>query len=608
MCGIVSYVGREKAVPYLLHSLKKLEYRGYDSSGVALINENELQIIKEKGRISALQKAIEEKGQLSFCCGVGHTRWATHGSPSKENAHPHKSCKGNFVVVHNGIIENYLSVKEQLLKKGVSFISETDTEVIPNLIEEYYEGDFLSAVVKACKQLEGSFAISVLCKDFPDRIICARKGSPLLLSKGKTGCFAASDVTALLELGESFYKLCDGEFAIIESERVTFFDKNCNIIEKGELELDIQSGSAEKGDFPHFMLKEIFEQPKALKRTLKQFLLKGDFSFDAFCFTREELLSFNKIHIVACGSAYHAGLLGKYIFEELCEIPVSCEIASEYRYKKALCDEHTLLIAISQSGETADTLAAVIKAKEQNAKTLCIVNTPSSTLQGECSYAIHTLAGSEIAVATTKAYTCQVGVLYFLGVYLAYLKGKIDEREKKEYIKEILSLPEKIEEVIKNSESIKDFAEKLYNKEHIYFIGRNTDFPVAQEAALKLKEISYIHCEAYPAGELKHGTISLVENGTYCVAVLLRKDIAAKTLSNIKEIKARNGEVIVVTTKALSKEHSFRNAILVPEIESDIFSSLTGIASLQLLSYFVAEKKGCDIDKPRNLAKSVTVE
>lgn len=608
MCGIVSYVGSEKAVPYLLHSLGKLEYRGYDSAGVALIDDGNLEIIKEQGKISELQKAIAEKGQLDFCCGIAHTRWATHGSPSKTNAHPHKSVKGNFTVVHNGIIENYSAIKQQLSAKGVQFFSETDTEVIPNLIEECYEGDFLHAVIKACAKLEGSFAISVLCKDFPGRIVCARKGSPLIVAKGQTGCFAASDIIALLDFGKTFYKLSNGEFAVIESDKLTFFDEDGNITKKNELQLDIQKDSAEKGDFPHFMLKEIYEQPKALARTLKQFLVKGDFSFDAFCFTKEEFLSFNKIHIVACGSAYHAGLLGKYIFEELCEIPVICEIASEYRYRKVLCDEHTLLIAISQSGETADTIAAVIKAKQQKAKTLCIVNTPSSTLQGECNCAIHTLAGSEIAVATTKAYTCQVGVLYFLGIYLSFLKGKIEEREKKEYIKQILSLPEKIEDVIKNGESIKAFAEKLYNKEHVYFIGRNTDYHVAQEAALKMKEISYIHCEAYPAGELKHGTISLIENGTYCVAVVLRADIAAKTLSNIKEIKARGGEVIVVTTKALSEEFSFQNATTVPSAENDSLSVLAGITALQFLSYFVAEKRGCDIDKPRNLAKSVTVE
>ncbi len=608
MCGIVSYVGKERAVPYLLGTLKKLEYRGYDSSGLALIKEDTVEIIKEQGKISRLESVIDEKGELDFFCGIAHTRWATHGRPSKENAHPHKSYKGNFTVVHNGIIENYLSIKGQLSEKGVHFLSDTDTEVIPNLIEECYEGDFLKAVIKACEQLEGSFAISVLCKDFPDRVVSARKGSPLLLLKGKKGCFAASDVTALLDYGESFYKLCDGEFAIVESDKLTFFDKNCNIIEKNETQLDINSDSTEKGSFQHFMLKEIFEQPKALKKTLKSFLLKGNFSFDAFCFTKEQFLSFNKIHIVACGSAYHAGLLGKYIFEELCEIPVTCEIASEYRYRKVLCDEQTLCIAISQSGETADTLAALLKAKEQKAKTLCIVNTPLSTLQSECDCAIHTLAGSEIAVATTKAYTCQVGVLYFLGVYLSFLKGKIDEREKMEYIRQLLSLPQKINEVIENSDNIKAFAEKLYNKEHIYFIGRNTDFPVAQEAALKMKEISYIHCEAYPAGELKHGTISLIENGTYCVAVVLREDIAAKTLSNIKEIKARNGDVIVVTTKALSDKFSFENCITVPDVESDIFSSLSGITALQFLSYFVAEKRGCDIDKPRNLAKSVTVE
>ena len=608
MCGIVSYVGRENAVPYLLNSLRKLEYRGYDSSGVALINENALEIIKEQGKISALQKAIDEKGKLDFCCGIAHTRWATHGSPSKENAHPHKSDKGKFTVVHNGIIENYSAIKRQLSEKGVRFLSETDSEVIPNLIEECYEGDFLHAVIKACGKLEGSFAISVLCKDYPDKIVCARRGSPLIVAEGKKGCFSASDITALLDFCERFYKLCDGEFAVIESDKATIFDENSEVIEKDELQPDIQKDNAEKGDFPHFMLKEIYEQPKALKRTLKRFLLKGDFSYDAFCFTKEEFLSFNKIHIVACGSAYHAGLIGKYVFEELCEIPVTCEIASEYRYRKLLCDENTLFIAISQSGETADTLAAAIKAKKQKAKTLCIVNTPSSTLQGECDFAIHTLAGSEIAVATTKAYTCQVGVLYFLGVYLSFLKGKIDDREKKEYINEILSLPEKIEQITENSEDIKVFAEKLYHKEHIYFIGRNTDYPVAQESALKMKEISYIHCEAYPAGELKHGTISLIEEGTYCLAVALREDVFAKTINNIKEIKARNGEVIVVTTKSLSEKFTFRNTITVPEMSSDMFSSLNGIVALQLLSYFVAEKRGCDIDKPRNLAKSVTVE
>lgn len=609
MCGIIGYAGKNEAEGYLLDGLEKLEYRGYDSAGIAVINDNEIDNIKAKGNLGCLKKKLNERGRGVYgTVGIGHTRWATHGKPSDENAHPHGSMNGTFYVVHNGIIENFAELKRDLMSEGFTFKSQTDTEVISNLLEKNYNGDLPEAVAETVKQLKGSYAIAVLCRDFPEKIICARRSSPLIIGKGENENFIASDITALLKHTRDYYRLEDGEIAVISESAVKFYNENLVMIQKPLLHTDISISSAEKGGYEHFMLKEIYEQPKAVRDTLSSFISDSHFHFDNLMLTKDEIKNISQIYIVACGSAYHVGVTGKYVFEELCRIPTQADIASEFRYRNPVIDNNTLVIIISQSGETADTLAAMRNAKKKGAKIVSVINVAGSTIETESENVIHTLAGPEIAVATTKAYSCQLAVMYALAIYISSLRESISTEREKELISGLMNIPEKISEALKLENEAKKAADLLKDSEHIYFIGRGIDYAAALEASLKMKEISYIHSEAYGAGEMKHGTISLIESGTPVIALACSERLLPKTLANVKEVAARDAETVCVTQeKHLGEMPKNAFKIAVPETD-ELFSASIQVVPLQLLAYYTASLRGCDIDKPRNLAKSVTVE
>lgn len=608
MCGIIGYVGYDNATPLLLSGLKKLEYRGYDSAGVAVHTGKELKVVKTSGKLQALSEKLNEGINLTGNLGIGHTRWATHGEPSEENAHPQVSMSGKFAVVHNGIIENYLSVKEKLLNAGVEFTSDTDSEVIAQFLEFYYDGNILNTMSKLLKKIEGSYSLGIVCADKPDELIAAKKASPLIIGVGKNENFIASDVTAIVSRTKDIIRLEDEEFAIIKENNIKIYDKNKNIISKDVFHIDWDISVAEKSGYEHFMLKEIMEQPKAIMDTINPRIKDGKIIFDGVNFSKDELTNISKICILACGSAYHAGYAAKYIFEKLLRKPVELEVASEFRYTQPIIDENVLVFAISQSGETADTLAALKEAKKLGAKVLSIVNVVGSSIANESDNVIYTWAGPEIAVATTKAYSTQLSVIYMLAVYMADKLGKINHEQYDAYINDLLCLPSKIEEVLKNQDKIKAFAEKFYNCKNVFFIGRNTDYAVSLEGSLKLKEISYIHSEAYPAGELKHGTISLIEENTLVVALATNDTLFEKMVSNVKEVKARGAVVLTLTTEEHKGIESISDfVIFIPKI-SDIMMPSLSVIPLQLFSYYIAYLKNCDIDKPRNLAKSVTVE
>ncbi len=609
MCGIIGYAGKNEAEGYLLDGLEKLEYRGYDSAGIAVINDNEIDNIKAKGNLGCLKKKLNERGRGVYgTVGIGHTRWATHGKPSDENAHPHGSMNGTFYVVHNGIIENFAELKRDLMSEGFIFKSQTDTEVISNLLEKNYNGDLPEAVAETVKQLKGSYAIAVLCRDFPEKIICARRSSPLIIGKGENENFIASDITALLKHTRDYYRLEDGEIAVISESAVKFYNENLVMIQKPLLHTDISISSAEKGGYEHFMLKEIYEQPKAVRDTLSSFLSDSHFHFDNLMLTKDEIKNISQIYIVACGSAYHVGVTGKYVFEELCRIPTQADIASEFRYRNPVIDNNALVIIISQSGETADTLAAMRNAKKKGAKIVSVINVAGSTIETESENVIHTLAGPEIAVATTKAYSCQLAVMYALAIYISSLRESISAEREKELISGLMNIPKKISEALKLENEAKKAAAILKDSEHIYFIGRGIDYAAALEASLKMKEISYIHSEAYGAGEMKHGTISLIESGTPVIALACSERLLPKTLANVKEVAARDAETVCVTQeKHLGEMPKNAFKIAVPETD-ELFSASIQVVPLQLLAYYTASLRGCDIDKPRNLAKSVTVE
>ncbi len=607
MCGIIGYIGSDNAVPYLLKGLKKLEYRGYDSSGLAIIDEKGISVLKRKGKVSCLEEAVTES--FSAKAGIGHTRWATHGEPSQVNAHPHLSENGMFAVVHNGIIENCDELKAKLKSEGYSFLSDTDTEVISQLLEKNYKGDTLECIINTVSLLSGSFALAVLHRDFPDKIICAKKDSPLIVGRGDSCTSVFSDIAAADNFVKEYYILGDGEFALITRDSLKFFGADGRVLNKEKHILCDGLSPCSKEGFPHYMLKEIYEQPEALNRVLRAYVKKGEIIFDGFNISRQELRQTEKIYLVACGSAYHACLCGKYLLREMTGIDTSVHIASEFRYDNVPLNKRTLVIAVSQSGETADTLAALSSAKEKGALTIAVVNTKNSAMSERAGTVIFTLAGPEISVATTKAYTCQLAVLYLLSAYLGRKVQFVGETAYNSLIKELLSTPEKMKKGISISDTLLPYAEKLKDSEHIYFIGRGSDYALSAEGALKLKEISYIHCEAYPAGELKHGTISLIEKGTPVIAVCLRNDVFKKTLSAIKEVKARGAFVIALTRKERQGElHGADLIIAADTAEKDSLTPLTGAIPLQLMSYHTALKRGCDIDKPRNLAKSVTVE
>ena len=608
MCGIVGYTGTQEAAPILLEGLKKLEYRGYDSAGIAVLNDNLIAVSKVTGRIANLCERTADGKNCPGTVGIGHTRWATHGAPTDTNAHPHMSNDGKFAVVHNGIIENYIALREELIQKGYRFESQTDTEVIVHLIEMYYTGDLKKAVIKTSARLQGSYALGVVCTDEPEKVYVAREASPLILGVGVGENYFASDVTALVSYTRNAMYLDDGEFAEITPDSITVFNPAGQPIEKkiSRITWDIQS--AEKGGYEHFMLKEIIEQPRAVKATIAPRIKDGDIILDETELTADYLESINKIVITACGSAYYAGCAGKYAIEKLCRIPVQVELASELRYSDPLIDEHTLLIVLSQSGETADTIAAMKECKNRGAKTLAVVNVVGSTIANTADYTLYTWAGPEIAVATTKGYTTQVSVLYLLALYAAKKMNRIDDELYNNLLASLKALPKKIQEAIDINSSIPTLARKYHGADSMFFIGRNTDYAVALEGALKMKEISYIHAESYAAGELKHGTIALVEEHQPVIALCCNEAIMEKTMSNIVEVKARGAEVLAVTFKDNQKIVSLADdVIFVPKIET-IFSAAVEIAPLQLLAYYVAKENGCDIDKPKNLAKSVTVE
>ena len=608
MCGIVGYTGVQGASPILLEGLKKLEYRGYDSAGIALVNDGTISIAKVTGRIANLCEKTNDGKDYPGTTGIGHTRWATHGAPSDTNAHPHMSNDGRFAIVHNGIIENYMSLHDELTAKGYHFESETDTEVIVHLLEMYYKGDIKKAVIKTSARLQGSYALGVICADDPDKLYVAREASPLILGVGVGENFFASDVTALVSYTRNAIYLEDGEFAEISPEEVKVFDCTLQPVNKkiSRIVWDIQA--AEKGGYEHFMLKEIMEQPRAFKATIAPRIKDKDIVLDENDISEEYLRSINKIVITACGSAYYAGCAAKYTIEKLCRVPVITELASELRYSDPLIDEHTLLIVLSQSGETADTIAAMKECKARGAKTIAIVNVVGSTIAKLADYVLYTWAGPEIAVATTKGFTTQLAVLYLFSLYFAKKIGSISDDEYNRLLSSLKALPKKIQETIDTNAKIHKIAIKYYDNKSMFFIGRNTDYAIALEGALKMKEISYIHAESYAAGELKHGTIALIEEHRPVVALCYNESIMEKTLSNIVEVKARGADVLALTYKGNNKIISVANDVIyVPKVDT-LFSAAVEIIPLQMLAYYVAKLNECDIDKPKNLAKSVTVE
>ena len=607
MCGIVGYNGNKKACPILINGLKKLEYRGYDSAGISVMESNNIIIKKDKGRVANLEN-IEGIESLNGTLGIAHTRWATHGKPSKENAHPHMDNSKTFSVVHNGIIENYKELRDFLESKNYTFYSDTDTETIPNLIHYYYEkeNNFLKAVNLACKDLKGSYALEVINKNNPDTLIVTRKDSPLVIGTKKDETFISSDTPALISFTNNFYFLNDKEYAVITKGNIEFYDFDLNKLTKKSESVELAADSADKGKFEDYMLKEIFEQPKAIRETIGTSLNGNSITFDGLSLDKNFLRTINQIYIVACGTAMHAGLAVKANFEHFLNVPVCVDVASEFRYRDPLINEKTLCIYISQSGETADTIAALKLAKSKNAKTIAVTNVIESSITREADYFIYTHAGPEIAVASTKAYTSQVVLLNIMALYFAEILESISSEKIKELKNELLSLPEKAEKVLKISKDLQEFAQKIYKEKDVFFIGRGIDYPVSMEASLKLKEISYIHSESFAAGELKHGPIALIENGTTVVSILTDPNLVEKTVSNIQEVITRGAKSFVVTNQPLDKTN-FDFVISIPELDS-IYSPVLSIIPLQLLAYYITKEKGLDVDKPRNLAKSVTVE
>ncbi len=612
MCGIVGYIGREQAAPVLLSGLKKLEYRGYDSAGIAVRkNETEnIEVVKAKGRLRVLSEKTDEGRAVSGTCGIGHTRWATHGEPSEINAHPHFSQDKSVVLVHNGIIENYQELKAKLTKAGNSFYSQTDTEIAAKLVDYYYKktGNPLEAISRTMLRVRGSYAFGIMFKDIPDKIYAARKDSPLIIGKSDNGCLIASDVPAILDNTRSVYYIDNLEMAELDGENVHFYNIDQDEIEKEMVQIEWDAEAAEKSGFEHFMLKEIYEQPRAVKDTVAAYVEDGNINLEKIGISDDMLKSLERIYIVACGSAYHVGLVGKYVFEELMDIPVEVDLASEFRYRNPKLIKNSLVIIISQSGETADSLAALRLAKEKGVPVLGIVNVVGSSIARESDYVAYTYAGPEISVATTKAYSTQLIVVYLMAVQGAFAKDIINAGRKEELMGEIESLPEKIEHILNDKDRIQWFASKYANAKDVFFIGRGIDYAISMEGSLKMKEISYIHSEAYAAGELKHGTISLIEDGILVVGVATQEKLFEKTISNLAEVRSRGAYLMGLTTNGnYSIEDNADFAVYVPRTEQYFTTSLA-IIPLQLLGYYVSVAKGLDVDKPRNLAKSVTVE
>ena len=612
MCGIVGFIGKHQAAPILLDSLSKLEYRGYDSAGLAVRNgDADIEVVKAKGRLKVLAKKTNDGKAMQGTCGIGHTRWATHGEPSETNAHPHHSDDGNVVAVHNGIIENYQELRDKLAKKGYEFYSQTDTEVAVKLIDYYYkkyEGTPVDAINHAMIRIRGSYALAVMFKEYPEEIYVARKDSPMILATANGESYVASDVPAILSYARNVYYIGNLEIGRLRAGEITFYNLDGDEIEKEPKEIKWDAQAAEKAGFEHFMMKEIHEQPKAIKDTLGSVVKDGKIDLSNVGLAKEDIENISQIHIVACGSAWHVGMVAQYVIEDLARIPVRVELASEFRYRNPIIDKDALVIIISQSGETADSLAALREAKSRGIKTLSIVNVVGSSIAREADNVFYTLAGPEISVATTKAYSTQLIASYILAIEFAMVRGQINQEQYDGFLSELSELPDKIQKIIDDKERLQWFASKQANAKDIFFVGRGIDYAISLEGSLKLKEISYIHSEAYAAGELKHGTISLIEDGTLVIGVLTQNGLYEKTISNMVECKSRGAYLMGLTTYGnYNIEDTVEFATYIPKTDEHFAASLA-VIPLQLLAYYVSVAKGLDVDKPRNLAKSVTVE
>lgn len=606
MCGIVGYVGQKDCTKILLESLSKLEYRGYDSAGVAVIQNGNIVTKKNKGRLSGLEEKMDKEGWLKGNCGIGHTRWATHGEPSDINSHPHGNA--NITIVHNGIIENYKKIKDFLENKGYEFISQTDTETVAKLLDYYYNGNPRETIAKAVSEIEGSYALGILFKDFPNEIFAVRKDSPLIVGAGDGESYIASDVPAIIKYTKNYYLLDEDEIAVLKADEIKFYDIHGMSVQKELLTANWDLEAAEKGGYEHFMLKEIHEQPNAIKMTISPRIVDGMPDFSESGISKELLNSFEHIFIVACGTAMYAGTVGKYVIERLARIPVTVDVASEFRYRNPILTDKDLVILVSQSGETADTLASLRLAKKIGAKTMSIVNVKGSSIARESDYVVYSHAGPEISVASTKAYMVQISVFYLLAFELAYSNGIITEDECKRLVSVLQSIPEKIECVLKDNDSVSYIASQLVGTNSLFYIGRGLDYALSMEGSLKLKEISYIHSEAYAAGELKHGPISLINDGMPVIAVATQRELFDKTISNVKEVKARGAKVILVTHSSMSVDDDAADYVIELPTIDDMLMPMIAAVPLQLIAYYTSVLKGNDVDKPRNLAKSVTVE
>lgn len=607
MCGIVGYIGKKDAVPVLLNGLEKMEYRGYDSAGISII-DNGVRTIKTAGRLAGLEEKIQKLGKVQSHIGIGHTRWATHGAPSDVNSHPHNSQNGRISVVHNGIIENYLDLKAFLQEKGYTFVSDTDSEVVAQLFEYYYKGNAVETLKTVLREVRGAYALGILCADEPDTIFAVRKDCPLLVGLGDGENYIASDIPALLTYTREYYLLDENEIVCLTKNKVKITDLEDNPVEKEIFHVTWDVGAAEKGGYDYFMMKEIMEQPLALHNTISPRLVKDEIVLEDLSLTEEDIKKINRIHIVACGSAWHAGIVGKYVIEEVTRIPVEVDIASEFRYRNPVLCENELCIIVSQSGETADTLAALREAKRHGLKVLSIVNVVGSSIARESDSVLYTWAGPEIAVATTKGYTTQLSVLYMIALHFAKVRGTITPACYQENVAELQALPEKTETVLQVDKRMEELAKRYAHCEDVFILGRGLDYAAAMESSLKLKEISYIHSEAYAAGELKHGTISLIEEGTLVIALATQEALFEKLVSNVKEVKARGAQVIAIATEGSRLMEEVADEVIYLPRAGQLFTSSYNVLPMQLFSYYTAVERGCDVDKPRNLAKSVTVE
>lgn len=607
MCGIVGYIGQNEAAPVLIKGLKKLEYRGYDSAGIAVFGDG-IHVVKTKGRLADLDAKVQAMGGVEGHVGIGHTRWATHGAPSDVNSHPHTSMNGRISVVHNGIIENYLQLKAELEEKGYVFASETDTEVVAQLFDYYYDGDMVDTLIRVIGRIRGSYALGILCNEKPDEIVAVRKDSPMLVGIGKNENFIASDIPALLEYTKDYYLLNDNEIVVLKKDSITILDLDKNEIKKDIYNVTWDISAAEKGGYDYFMMKEIMEQPKAFKATISPRIVDGEIKLDNIKYTDEDIRNINRIHIIACGSAWHAAIVGKYVIEDYARIPVEVDLASEFRYRNPILDKNDVCIIISQSGETADTLAALREAKRQGIRILAIVNVVGSSIARESDDVLYTWAGPEIAVATTKGYSTQVALMYLLAMKFGQARGHLSAEEVKKLTAELELVPGYIEKLLTMDEELKELAKAHAHANDVFVIGRGIDYAVALEGSLKLKEISYIHSEAYAAGELKHGTISLIEEGTLVVAIATQDPLYEKLVSNVKEVKARGAYVVAIAKEGNTEIAEVADKVIyIPQI-NDKFTASLNVIPMQIFSYYVAIERGCDVDMPRNLAKSVTVE